>query len=63
MYLGMFLILIGLAVFMGTITPLIIIVIFAFLMEVVFVRVEERMLERQFGSAWTAYKNKVRKWA
>jgi protein-S-isoprenylcysteine O-methyltransferase Ste14 len=62
MYLGMILILIGLAVFMGTITPLIIIFIFALLMEVVFVRIEERMLEQQFGSAWITYKNKVRKW-
>jgi len=62
MYLGMTLILIGLAVFMGTITPLIIIVVFALLMEVVFVRVEEKMLEQQFGSGWIAYKKKVRKW-
>jgi protein-S-isoprenylcysteine O-methyltransferase Ste14 len=62
MYLGMILILIGLAVFMGTITPLIIIVIFALLLEVVFMRMEERMLEQQFGSAWITYKSKVRKW-
>ena len=46
MYLGMTLILIGLAVFMGTITPSIIIVVFVLLMEVVFVRVEEKMLEQ-----------------
>ena len=62
MYLGMTLILIGLAVFMGTITPSIIIVVFVLLMEVVFVRVEEKMLEQQFGSVWITYKKKVRKW-
>lgn len=62
MYLGMVLILCGLAIFMGTITPLIIIAIFAILMEMVFVRTEERMLEHQFGSAWISYRNKVRKW-
>jgi len=62
MYLGMVLILIGLAVFMGTITPLIIIAIFAVLMEMVFVKTEERMLEQQFGPAWSSYRSKVRKW-
>ena len=62
MYLGMVLILCGLATFMGTITPLIIILIFAILMEMVFVRTEERMLEHQFGLAWDTYRNKVRKW-
>lgn len=62
MYLGMVLILFGLAVFMGTFTPLIIIVIFAILMEMFFVRTEERMLEQQFGPIWDSYRNKVRKW-
>jgi protein-S-isoprenylcysteine O-methyltransferase Ste14 len=31
-------------------------------MEVVFIRVEERMLEEKFGQAWLAYKEKVRRW-
>ena len=62
MYLGMVLILVGLATFMGTFTPLIIILIFAILMEMVFVRTEEMMLEQQFGPIWSTYKNKVRKW-
>ncbi len=62
MYLGMVLILLGIAIFMGTLTPLIVIVIFGLLMELVFVRTEERMLEEQFGATWFAYKKKVRKW-
>jgi protein-S-isoprenylcysteine O-methyltransferase Ste14 len=62
MYLGMVLILIGLAVFMGTITPFIIIAIFAVLMEMVFVRTEEKMLAQKFGPAWNIYRDKVRKW-
>ncbi len=62
MYLGMVLILSGLAIFMGSFTPFIIVIIFAFLMELVFVRKEERMLKQQFGPTWDAYKNKVRKW-
>ena len=62
MYLGMVLILLGIAVLMGTLTPLIVIVIFSILMEFVFVRTEEKMLEVQFGATWLAYKKKVRKW-
>jgi len=62
MYLGMLLILLGIAILMGTLTPLIVVIIFGILMELVFVRTEERMLEQQFGATWLAYKKKVRKW-
>jgi protein-S-isoprenylcysteine O-methyltransferase Ste14 len=62
MYFGMVLILFGIAILMGSLAPLIIIAIFAILMELVFVRIEEKMLEKQFGLAWATYKNKVRKW-
>lgn len=62
MYLGFVLILVGIAVLMGSLTPYAVIVVFAVLMEVVFIRVEERMLERKFGEAWLAYKAKVRRW-
>ena len=47
MYLGMVLILIGIAVLMGSLTPYAVIPVFAVLMEVVFIRVEERMLEEK----------------
>jgi protein-S-isoprenylcysteine O-methyltransferase Ste14 len=47
---------------MGSLTPLIIIAIFVILMELVFVRAEEKMLKQQFGPVWDAYKNNVRKW-
>jgi steroid 5-alpha reductase family enzyme len=40
MYLGMVLILLGIAILMGTLTPLIVVVIFGILMELVFVRAE-----------------------
>jgi protein-S-isoprenylcysteine O-methyltransferase Ste14 len=62
MYLGMTLILLGIAILMGTLTPLIVVAVFSILMEVVFVRTEERMLEEQFGATWLDYKKKVRKW-
>jgi protein-S-isoprenylcysteine O-methyltransferase Ste14 len=62
MYLGFVLILIGAAVLLGSLTPWAIIAIFAVLMEVVFIQVEERMLDKKFGPAWLAYKKKVRRW-
>jgi len=62
MYLGMALILFGLAIVMGSLKPLITIAIFVILMELVFVRAEEKMLKQQFGPVWDNYKNNVRKW-
>lgn len=62
MYLGMVLILLGIAMLMGTLTPLVVVVIFGLLMEGVFIRAEEKMLEEQFGATWLDYKKKVRRW-
>jgi protein-S-isoprenylcysteine O-methyltransferase Ste14 len=62
MYLGFVLIFIGIAVFMGSLTPFAVVVVFAILMDVVFIRVEEKMLEETFGEAWLEYKKKVRRW-
>ncbi len=62
MYLGMVLILIGIAILMGSLSPLIVIVFFTALIELVFVRTEEKMLEQHFGLTWTEYQSKVRKW-
>lgn len=62
MYLGFVLILIGVAILLGSMTPWVIIPVFAVLMEVVFIQVEERMLEERFGLAWLAYKKKVGRW-
>jgi protein-S-isoprenylcysteine O-methyltransferase Ste14 len=62
MYLGFVLLLSGGAVFLSWLSPWVIIPIFAFLMEVVFIRVEERMIAVKFGATWLEYKKKVRKW-
>ncbi len=62
MYLGFVLVLIGIAVLMGSLTPYAVIAVFAILMDVTFIRVEERMLEKAFGESWLQYKRKVRRW-
>jgi len=62
MYLGFVLVLLGIAVLLGSLTPWIVIPIFATLMEVVFIQVEERMLAGKFGEGWLKYKKNVRRW-
>jgi protein-S-isoprenylcysteine O-methyltransferase Ste14 len=62
MYLGFVVLLSGVTILLGSLSPWVIIPIFALLMEVVFIRVEERMLEKKYGNTWLAYKKKVRRW-
>jgi protein-S-isoprenylcysteine O-methyltransferase Ste14 len=62
MYLGFVLILVGVAIVLGSLTPFVAIPIFAILMDMVFIQVEERMLEQEFGQVWLEYKHKVRRW-
>ena len=62
MYLGFVLLLSGAAVTLGSLSPWLILPIFIVLMESLFIRTEERMLEERFGAAWHDYKRKVRKW-
>jgi protein-S-isoprenylcysteine O-methyltransferase Ste14 len=62
MYLGFVLFLLGVAMLLGSLAPLLVAVGFAVLMEVVFVRFEESKMEDQFGEAWREYKLKVRRW-
>lgn len=62
MYLGMVLILLGIALLLGSLTPYVVVPVFAVLMEAVFVRVEERMMRERFGEAWLGYTRQVRRW-
>lgn len=62
MYLGMFLMLLSAAILMGSLTPFAVIPIMMILIQNVFVREEEEMLERQFEEQWEEYRSKVRRW-
>jgi len=62
MYLGFVLILIGIAVLMRSLTPYLVIVAFAILLDRMYITVEERMLAEKFGPDWEAYKKKTRRW-
>ena len=62
MYLGMFLILFGIALIMGSLTAFIFSFIFVVLMEIFFIPEEEKNMEKVFGKKYLAYKKKVRRW-
>ena len=62
MYLGMALVLLGVAVIHGTIISFIYPIIFTVLMEILFIPVEESNLMRLFGQEYLDYMKKVRKW-
>lgn len=62
MYLGFVLILLGLSALLGSLTPLLLVPIFAAVMEVVFIRKEEKTMAATFGDRWNEYVGRVRRW-
>ena len=62
MYLGMALILIGVAMLLGSLTLFIYIPFFVLLFDKIFIKVEEQIMEEQFGEAWKRYVKEVRRW-
>ena len=62
MYLGMLLVLIGWAVYLGSLWPLLGPVVFALFITRFQIVPEERALERLFGAPFVAYKQRVRRW-
>jgi len=62
MYLGMNLALIGLALLLNAAVPWLVVVGFALLLRIKFVRVEEQLMEATFGEEYLSYKARVRRW-
>ncbi len=62
MYLGMTVILIGVAFAMGTLSPWFVIPVFVGVIQIAFIQMEERKMENEFGAEYVAYKQKVRRW-
>lgn len=62
MYFGMLMILTGVALLLGTVSPFIIIPIFVITMSRTFIVPEEKMLDERFGNEWKQYKSGVRRW-
>jgi protein-S-isoprenylcysteine O-methyltransferase Ste14 len=63
MYLGMTLILFGVAVCMGSLTAFVSPLLFYLVSEYRFIPPEERVMEEVFGQSYLDYKRRVRRWA
>lgn len=62
MYLGMAMIVFGIALAMGSLTPMFVAVALPIVLDRVFIVHEERMLEKTFGEEFRAYRRRVRRW-
>jgi protein-S-isoprenylcysteine O-methyltransferase Ste14 len=62
MYLGMVLILLAVALLLGSATPFVVAFLFWAVLQYVFVVDEERMLEDTFGDRFRQYRQRVRRW-
>lgn len=62
MYLGMTLIILGIALLLGSATPLVVVIVLPVLFDRVFIAPEERMLEDTFGDDFRKYRKQVRRW-
>ena len=62
MYLGMFLMLFGVAFLLGSLGALLPLLLFVLVIRYNFVLGEERFLEAAFGQQYLAYKSEVRRW-
>lgn len=62
MYLGMVLMLAGVAVLLGSLSPLLVIPVFVWIIKSNFIRGEEQFLEGIFGEQYLSYKRRVRRW-
>ncbi len=62
MYLGMALVLIGVAILLGSLSPFLVIPIFVWLITARFIKFEEKMLEDTFGLKYLDYARRVRRW-
>ena len=62
MYLGFALFLAGLAVGLGTLSPLLVAAAFTVIADRWYIRFEEAAMAAKFGAAYARYKQKVRRW-
>ena len=62
MYLGMVAFLAGLAVFLGSVSALVPVVLFAWIIDRQFIQHEEKFLLEAFGAEYEEYIQKVRRW-
>ena len=62
MYLGLLIMLFGFAVFLGKLTPFLLLPLFYLVITEMQIKPEEAILEEKFGQEFLEYKSKVRRW-
>jgi protein-S-isoprenylcysteine O-methyltransferase Ste14 len=62
MYLGFVLMLIGFAMLLGSLTPMLLIPVFVVIVERAYIRPDEGILRNTFGAAWETYTRHTRRW-
>lgn len=62
MYLGFVLMVLGLAILLGSLIPFLVVIALGPVLEFLFIRAEERMLAARFGADWETYRSRVRRW-
>lgn len=62
MYLGAVLLVSGVALLLGSVTPLLVAVVFFVILQESFICHEERLLEQRFGEEYRNYRRSVRRW-
>jgi len=62
MYVGLLVILFGYAIWLGSLTPFVLLPLFYGLITNMQIKAEERILEEKFGQEYLDYKNRVRRW-
>ena len=62
MYLGMVLLLVGIATALGSLLPFLVVVVFIVIIQTQFIAGEERFMETLFGESYIDYKKRVRRW-
>jgi len=63
MYLGMMIMLMGIWIALGKLSPVIVIPVFFLIIQEGFIKYEENFLEEQFSDAYLDYKDRVYRWA
>jgi protein-S-isoprenylcysteine O-methyltransferase Ste14 len=62
MYLGLMIILVGVAMLLGSVSPLVVIPLMTWILHVKFILREEKWMENWFGQPYLEYKKKTRRW-
>lgn len=62
MYLGLLLLLVGWALWLGTVSPWLVLPLFVIIISVAYIVPEEHALEERFGETYFAYRHSVGRW-